>query len=107
MMLTPLQTSAGVVGAAGVIRYRKPDQPPPPTFSLGELHYFTAVAAHIARGMELAQAGESSRESAQRAAALVNASPLPTALVGPHGPLLQPNAAGRAGFGLTQPPAHP
>ena len=106
MMLTPLQTSAGVVGAAGVIRYRKPDQPPPPTFSLGELHYFTAVAAHIASGMELAQAVQSSRESAQRAAAMVNASPLPMALVDPHGRVLQLNAAGRAVFGLTEPEAH-
>ena len=106
MMLTPLQTSAGVVGAAGVIRYRKPDQPPPPTFSLGELHYFTAVAAHIASGMELAQAVQSSRESAQRAAAMVNASPLPMALVDPHGRVLRLNAAGRAVFGLTEPEAH-
>src|SRR2546427_128520 len=29
MMLAPLQTSAGVVGAAGGIRYRKPGQDPP------------------------------------------------------------------------------
>ncbi|PYO42984.1 MAG: hypothetical protein DMD29_02625 [Gemmatimonadetes bacterium] len=103
MMLAPLQTSAGVVGAAGVIRYRKPGQDAPPTFSLGELHYFTAVAAHIASGMELAQAVQSSREAAQRAAAMVNASPLPMALVDPHGRVLQLNAAGRAVFGLTEP----
>src|SRR6267143_2038766 len=103
MMLTPLQTSAGVVGAAGVIRYRKPGQDAPPTFSLGELHYFTAVAAHIASGMELAQAVQTSREAAQRAAAMVNASPLPMALVDPHGRVLQLNAAGRTVFGLTEP----
>ena len=106
MMLTPLQTSAGVVGAAGVIRYRKSDQAPPPTFSLGELHYFTAVAAHIASGMELAQAVQSSREAAQRAAAMVNASPLPMALVDPHGRVLQLNAAGRAVFGIAETEAH-
>src|SRR5438445_234775 len=75
----------------------------PPTFALGELHYFTAVAAHIASGMELAQAVQSSREAAQRAAAMVNASPLPMALVDPHGRVLQLNAAGRAVFGLTEP----
>src|SRR2546430_889234 len=106
MVHTPLQTSAGVVGAPGVIRYRKPDQPPPPTFSRGELHYFTAVAAHIAGGMELARAVQSSRDSAERASAMVNASPLPRALVDPAGRVLQLNAAGRAVFGLAETEAH-
>src|SRR5207247_694091 len=105
MMLAPLQTSAGVVGAAAVIRYRKPGGDAPPPFSLAELHYCTAVAAHIASGMELAQAVQSSREAAQRAAAMVNASPLPMALVDAHGRVLQLNAAGRAVFGVTGPGA--
>ena len=105
MMLAPLQTSAGVVGAASVIRYRKPGGAAPPPFSLAELHYCTAVAAHIASGMELAHAVQSSREAAQRAAAMVNASPLPMALVDAHGRVLQLNAAGRAVFGVTEPGA--
>src|SRR6266516_3420392 len=105
MMLAPLQTSARVVGAAGVIRYRKPGAAAPPPFSLAELHYCTAVAAHIASGMELAHAVQSSREAAQRAAAMVNASPLPMALVDAHGRVLQLNAAGRAVFGVTGPGA--
>src|SRR6266550_3183265 len=105
MMLAPLQTSARVVGAAGVIRYRKPGAAAPPPFSLAELHYCTAVAAHIASGMELAHAVQSSREAAQRAAAMVNASPLPMALVDAHGHVLQLNAAGRAVFGVTEPGA--
>src|SRR5207247_1789205 len=75
MMLAPLQTSAGVVGAAAVIRYRKPGGDAPPPFSLAELHYCTAVAAHIASGMELAQAVQSSREAAPRAAAMGNGGP--------------------------------
>src|SRR5437867_5702439 len=105
MMLAPLQTSARVVGAAGVIRYRKPGAAAPPPFSLAELHYCTAVAAHIASGMELAHAVQSSREAAQRAAAMVNASPLPMALVDAHGHVLQLNAAGRTVFGVTEPGA--
>src|SRR5437867_9146381 len=105
VMLAPLQTSAGVVGAAGVIRYRKPGAAAPPPFSLAELHYCTAVAAHIASGMELAHAVQSSREAAQRAAAMVNASPLPMALVDAHGRVLQLNAAGRAVFGVPEPGA--
>ena len=105
MMLAPLQTSARVVGAAGVIRYRKPGAAAPPPFSLAELHYCTAVAAHIASGMELAHAVQSSREAAQRAAAMVNASPLPMALVDAHGRVLQLNAAGRAVFGVPEPGA--
>ncbi len=48
-MIVPLRTSAGVVGAAGVVRYLQLGmQEPPPPFGLVELHYFTAVAAHIA-----------------------------------------------------------
>ena len=100
-MIVPLRTSAGVVGAAGVIRYLQLGaQEPPPPFGLVELHYFTAVAAHIAGGLELTQAVTATREAATRAAAMVNGSPLPLALVNSVGRVQQLNEAGRRVFGL-------
>ena len=100
-MIVPLRTSAGVVGAAGVIRYLQLGaQEPPPPFGLVELHYFTAVAAHIAGGLELTQAVTATREAAARAAAMVNGSPLPLALVNSVGRVQQLNEAGRRVFGL-------
>jgi two-component system NtrC family sensor kinase len=66
-----------------------------------ELHYFTAVAAHIAGGLELTQAVAATREAATRAAAMVNGSPLPLALVNSVGRVQQLNEAGRRVFGLS------
>jgi len=102
-MIVPLRTSAGVVGAAGVVRYLQLGvQEPPPPFGLVELHYFTAVAAHIAGGLELTQAVAATREAATRAAAMVNGSPLPLALVNSVGRVQQLNEAGRRVFGLSE-----
>ncbi len=100
-MIVPLHTSTGVVGAAGVLRYLQLGaQEPPPPFGIVELHYFTAVAAHIAGGLELTQAVSATREAATRAAAMVNGSPLPLALVNTVGRVQQLNEAGRRVFGL-------
>ncbi len=101
-MIVPLHTSSGVAGAAGVVRYLQLGaQEPPPEFGLVELHYFTAVAAHIAGGLELSQAVAATREAATRAAAMVNGSPLPLALVNSVGRVQQLNEAGRRVFGLS------
>src|SRR5207249_2121025 len=97
----PLNTSSGVAGAAAVVRYLSPPSPvQPPPFGLVELQYFTAVAAHIAGALELTQAVAATRAAATRAAAMVDASPLPLALVDPRGHVLQINQAGRDVFGL-------
>ncbi len=101
-MIAPLKTSAGAVGAVGVVRYlsRGGDAPPPPTFSLVDLQYFTAVAAHIAGGLELAEAVAGAHIVAQQARAMVNGSPLPLALVDREGRLEQLNQAGCRLFGI-------
>ena len=99
-LLAPLHTSSGVIGAIGVIRFRENTAPDPPPFTLTDLHYFTAVAAQIAGGIELSQAVAAARAAANRAGAMVNASPLPLALVDPYGRVQQLNEAGRAVFGL-------
>jgi len=102
-MIVPLHTSTGVAGAAGIVRYvQMGSAEPPPPFGLVELHYFTAVAAHIAGGLELSQAVAATREAATRAAAMVNGSPLPLALVNNVGRVQQLNEAGRRVFGLTR-----
>ena len=100
-LIAPLHTSSGVVGAIGVIRFRGADgEKNPHPFTITDLHYFTAVAAQIAGGLELSQAVAAARAAANRAGAMVNASPLPLALVDPLGRVQQLNEAGRAVFGL-------
>jgi signal transduction histidine kinase len=99
-MLAPLQTSHGVIGAVGVIRYLDAGGAEPRPFSLADLHYLTAVAAHIAGGIELSQAVADTRAAAQRAHAMVSGSPLPMALVVPNGTVQQLNEAARTLFGL-------
>ena len=100
-LIAPLHTSRGVTGAIGVIRFRTPSGSEPAPFTLADLHYFTAVAAHVAGGIELSQAVEATRAAANRASAMVNASPLPLALVDGDGRVQQLNEAGRVVFGLT------
>lgn len=101
-LIAPLHTSSGVVGAIGVIRFRGADgDRSPHPFTITDLHYFTAVAAQIAGGLELSQAVAAARAAANRAGAMVNASPLPLALVDPLGRVQQLNEAGRAVFGLS------
>jgi two-component system, NtrC family, sensor kinase len=99
-MIAPLHTSNGVIGATGVIRYLTPGRPPPAAFNLTDLHYFTAVAAHIAGGIELTQAVATTRAAADRARAMVNASPLPMAVVDTEGRVAQLNEAARRLFGI-------
>jgi signal transduction histidine kinase len=99
-LIAPLHTSRGVIGAIGVIRFRRESGPDPEPFALADLHYFTAVAAHVAGGIELSQAVEATRVAANRASAMVNASPLPLALVDGDGRVQQLNEAGRLVFGL-------
>ncbi|MGH7674795.1 MAG: GAF domain-containing sensor histidine kinase [Gemmatimonadales bacterium] len=99
-MIAPLHTSTGVAGAAGLVRYQRSDDEAPPPFGLVELHYFTAVAAHIAGGLELSQAVAAARTAADRARAMVEASPLPLALMDTAGTVLQLNEAAVRVFGV-------
>jgi len=100
-MIAPLKTSAGSVGAVGVVRYlARGGEAAPPDFTLVDLQYFTAVAAHIAGGLELAEAVAGARSVAQQARAMVNGSPLPLALVDREGLVEQLNQAGCRLFGI-------
>jgi signal transduction histidine kinase len=92
-MIAPLHSSGGVIGAAAVVRYVAAGGNDPPAFTLTDLHYFTAVAAHIAGGIELSQAVANARTAADRARAMVNGSPLPMALVDGEGRIAQINEA--------------
>src|SRR6266581_333228 len=100
-MIAPLKTSAGSVGAVGVVRYlARGGEAAAPDFTLVDLQYFTAVAAHIAGGLELAEAVAGARSVAQQARAMVNGSPLPLALVDREGRVEQLNQAGCRLFGV-------
>lgn len=99
-LLVPLRTSQGSVGAVGLLRYQSPGAAPSPPFSLHDLHYVTAVAAHIAGGIELSEAVAATRAAADRARAMVDASPLPMALVEPSGTVRQVNEAAIKVFGV-------
>jgi PAS domain S-box-containing protein len=92
-LLAPLSTSKGV---AGVIAVQRSGTMP---FTVPDLHYLTAVAANIASGVELSQAVQSARASAQRAHAMVEASPLPLVLVDLEGRVRQANRAALKLFG--------
>src|SRR5258706_533908 len=69
-LISPLRISQGTVGAVALLRYQKADAPAPPPFSLHELHYVSAVAAHIAGGIELSEAVAATRAAADRARAM-------------------------------------
>lgn len=99
-LIAPLRTSHGSVGAVGLLRYQRDAAPPPPPFSLNDLHYVSAVAAHIAGGIELSEAVAATRAAADRAAAMVDASPLPMALVDVAGTVRQLNEAAIKVFGV-------
>jgi two-component system NtrC family sensor kinase len=99
-LITPLRTSKGAVGAVGLLRYQGVGPAPPPPFSLYDLHYLTAIAAHIAGGIELSQAVAATRAAADRASGMVDASPLPMALVDAGGAVQQLNEAAMVVFGL-------
>lgn len=96
-LIVPLQSATGVLGAIGLVRYRRggADAPPPPVFTLADLHFFMGVAAHVAGGLELSNAVHTTRATADRAVAMVNASPLPLLLVDGDGRLHLVNEAGR------------
>ncbi|HYT83177.1 MAG TPA: ATP-binding protein [Gemmatimonadales bacterium] len=98
-LIAPLTTSHGTVGAVGLVRYQRAGAPPPASFSLSDLHYVTAVAAHIAGGIELSEALSATRAAADRASAMVDASPLPMALVDTEGVVHQLNEAALRVFG--------
>ena len=86
-LVAPLPTSKGVVGVIAV--QRATDTP----FAIADLSYLTAVAANIAGGVELSQAVQTAQVAAQRAHAMVEASPLPLLLVDHDGRVRQVNAA--------------
>ncbi len=69
-------------------------------FPLEEVGYLQAVTAHIAGALEIAHAVANVRQAARRASAMVNASPLPLALVGEDGSVREINRAWAALFGL-------
>ena len=99
-LIAPLRISHGTVGAVGLMRYQAADTPNPPPFSLHDLHYVSAVAAHIAGGIELSEAVAATRAAADRARAMVDASPLPMALVDTAGTVRQVNEAAIQVFGV-------
>jgi len=99
-LIAPLRTSKGPVGAVGLLRFQGQGPAPPPEFSLYDLHYLTAIAAHIAGGIELSQAVAATRAAADRASGMVDASPLPMALVDTEGTVHQLNEAALGVFGL-------
>jgi signal transduction histidine kinase len=101
-MIAPLQSATGVLGAIGVVRYRRggADVQPPPAFSVADLHFFLGVAAHVAAGLELSHVVRTTRATADRAVAVVNASPLPLLLVDVGSRVHLVNDAGRRVFGL-------
>lgn len=101
VMITPLRTSNGVAGAVGVVRFVVQGSGAPPTpFTLVDLQYVSAVAAHIAGGLELGEALAGVRSAAEQARAMVNGSPLPLALVDREGRVQQLNAASCRLFGI-------
>lgn len=101
-MIVPLQSSTGVLGAIGLVRFRRvgADAQAPPAFTIADLHFFTGVAAHVAAGLELSHSVETARTTADRTGAMVQASPLPLLLVDPGGRVHLVNEAGRRVFGL-------
>src|SRR5881396_2325046 len=99
-LIAPLRISQGTVGAVGLLRYQAAGAPPTPPFSLHDLHYVSAVAAHIAGGIALSEAVAATRAAADRAHAMVDASPLPMALVDTAGTVRQLNGAAMQVFGL-------
>ena len=99
-LLVPLRTSQGAVGAVALLRYQGADASPTPPFSLYDLHYLTAVGAHIAGGIELSEGVAATRAAADRARAMVDASPLPMALVDVGGTVRQLNEAAIRVFGV-------
>src|SRR6267142_6202358 len=100
-LIAPLHTSQGTVGAVGLVRFQAADAiAAPPPFSLHDLHYVSAVAAHIAGGIELSEAVAATRAAADRARAMVDASPLPMALVDTAGTVRQVNGAAMQVFGV-------
>lgn len=100
-LLAPLRTSQGTVGAVGLLRYHVEGATTTPPFSLNDLHYVSAIAAHIAGGIELSEAVAATRAAADRARAMVDASPLPMALVDTAGTVRQLNEAAIRVFGLS------
>ena len=82
------------------LRYQAAGAPPTPPFSLHDLHYVSAVGAHIAGGIELSEAVAATRAAADRAHAMVDASPLPMALVDTAGTVRQVNEAAIRVFGV-------
>jgi PAS domain S-box-containing protein len=99
-LIAPLRVSQGTAGAVGLLRYQKTGAPAPAPFSLHDLHYVSAVAAHIAGGIELSEAVAATRAAADRARAMVDASPLPMVLVDTAGAVRQLNEAATHVFGL-------
>src|SRR5216117_1766807 len=99
-LISPLRISQGTVGAVALLRYQKSDASNTPPFSLHDLHYVSAVAAHIAGGIELSEAVAATRAAADRARAMVDASPLPMALVDTAGTVRQLNGAAMQVFGV-------
>jgi signal transduction histidine kinase len=101
VMITPLRTASGVAGAVGVVRFVVPESATAPAaFTLFDLQYVSAVAAHIAGGLALTEALASVRSAAEQARAMVNGSPLPLALVDREGRVEQLNAASCRLFGI-------
>lgn len=78
-MMVPLKSTTGNVGV--LCAFRSAKYHTATEFSLDDLSYLDAVAAHIASGIELAEAIRTAQVAARRAHAMVDSSPLPLALL--------------------------
>lgn len=79
-MIVPLKATTGNIGV--LCAFRSAQQAAgSPDFTLEDLSYLDAVAAHIASGIELAEAIRAAQHAAGRAHAMVDGTPLPLALV--------------------------
>jgi signal transduction histidine kinase len=91
-MIVPLVTSGEPAGVLAVHRLRNRPRGEE-RFDIGDLANLQAVAAHIGGALELSWAIRAARQAAARASAMVNASPLPLALITRSGRVLEANPA--------------
>lgn len=91
-MIAPLPTSGEPAGVLVVHRVRsRPGGDE--RFTLADLSHLQAVASHIGNALELSWAVRAARQAARRASAMVDGSPLPLALLGATGRIMEANPA--------------
>lgn len=97
-VFVPLRASGDVMGVLATLRSAGGPMGDDP-FLMQDVTYLEAIAFHIAGALEIARAVAAARHAARRASAMVTASPIPLALVSPHGHIVQVNRAWGLLFG--------